>query len=276
MKTLKYNNKTSEVITLCEMLNNLGYNLVVSDSFTSEVDQAVKDFQAINNLVVDGIVGIKSWSILYQLNSQFTNSNSKFLSEQDLIEFANNFQLDLATVKAVNEVESSGKGFLINGKPKILFEGHIFWKELEKRNINPNEYYNNITSDVLYKTWTKKYYLGGDGEHTRLQKASHINTSQNFVDAAKSSASWGCFQIMGFHAIPLGYGSVENFVQTMGLSEREHLIAFGKFIVNHPKKLDSYLRAKDWASFAYYYNGEGYKANKYDTKLANACAKYSN
>ena len=101
MRTIKYNNKSSEVILLCEMLNNLGYNLVVSDSFTLAVDVAVKDFQAKNNLVVDGIVGTKSWSKLYELNSQFTNHNDKFLSEQDLMNFANIFQLELATVKAV-------------------------------------------------------------------------------------------------------------------------------------------------------------------------------
>src|SRR5436190_20030555 len=105
MRTIKYNNKAPEVIMLCEMLNNLGYNLVVSDSFTLAVDSAVKDFQTKNNLVVDGIVGAKSWSKLYELNSQFTNHNDKFLSEQDLINFANTFQLELATVKAVNEIE---------------------------------------------------------------------------------------------------------------------------------------------------------------------------
>jgi hypothetical protein len=275
MKTIKYNNKTPEVITLCEMLNSLGYNVLVSDSFTLQIDVAVKDFQAKNGLVIDGIVGMKSWSKLYELTAQFTNHNDKFLSEQDLIDFANMHQLELAAVKAVNEVESSGKGFLLSGKPKILFEGHIFWKELEKRGINPNDYYNSNTADVLYKSWTRTHYVGGEGEHLRLQKAMQIGSGQSFIDAANSSASWGCFQIMGFHAIPLGYGSVENFVQKMNLSEREHLLAMGKFITTHYKKIDQYLRNKDWATFAYYYNGEGYKVNKYDTKLASAYAKYS-
>jgi len=273
MKTIKYNNKTAEVITLCEMLNNLGYNLVVSDSFTLEVDVSVKDFQSKHNLVVDGIVGMKSWSKLYELNSQFTNHNSKFLSEQDLINFANIFQLELATVKAVNEIESSGKGFLLSGKPKILFEGHVFWRELEKRGINPNDYYNSNTANVLYKNWTKQYYVGGEGEHVRLQKAKQISSDQRFTDAANASASWGCFQIMGFHAMPLGYSSIDDFVQKMSINEGEHLNAFGRFLsTNH---LISFLQNKEWAEFARRYNGAGYKANKYDTKLATAYAKYS-
>lgn len=273
MKTIKYNNKAPEVLLLCEMLTNLGYHLLVSDSFTLEVDAAVKDFQMKNNLVVDGIVGTKSWSKLYELNLQFTNHNSKFLSEQDLIHFANSFQLELATVKAVNEVESSGKGFLLSGKPKILFEGHIFWKELERRGINPNSYYNSNTANVLYKSWTKQHYVGGEGEYLRLQKAMQLGSGQSFIDAANASASWGCFQIMGFHALPLGYSNIDEFVRKMNLNEGEHLKAFGQFLkANH---LISYLQNKNWEEFAKRYNGTSYKVNKYDTKLAAAYAKYS-
>lgn len=273
MRTIQYNNKAPEVVTLCDMLSKIGYTVIVSDSFTLEVDAAVKDFQGKNNLVVDGIVGIKTWSKLFEKNSQFVNHNDKFLSELDLMEFATNFELELAIVKAVNEVESSGKGFLISGKPKILFEGHVFWQQLEKRGINPNQYLNSNTNDVLYKSWTKKYYLGGDAEYNRLEEAMHINPIKSFEDAANASASWGAFQIMGYHAIPLGYSSMDDFVQKMNTNEKEHLIAFGQFLkVNH---LISYLQNKNWAGFALHYNGAGYKANKYDEKLANAYRKYS-
>lgn len=273
MRTIKYNNKAPEVITLCDMLSKIGYTVIVSDSFTLGVDAAVKDFQSKNSLVVDGVVGIKTWSKLFEKNSQFTNHNDKFLSEQDLLEFANNFQLELATVKAVNEVESSGKGFLISGKPKILFEGHVFWRELEKRGINPSQYLNANTSDVLYQSWTKKYYLGGDAEYNRLQKAIQINPGKPFEDAANASASWGAFQIMGYNAISLGYSSMDDFVQKMYVNEREHLDAFGRFLnANH---LIGNLQNKNWAGFALHYNGAGYKANKYDEKLAVAYRKYS-
>lgn len=273
MRTIKYNIKAPEVILLCEMLNNLGYNLIVSNSFTVEVDNAVKDFQTKNNLIVDGIVGTKSWSKLYELNSQFTNHNSKFLSENDLIHFADVFELELATVKAVNEIESSGKGFLLSGKPKILFEGHVFWRELEKRGIDPNTYYTNTTANILYKNWTKKNYLGGEAEHLRLQKAKQLGSDQRFIDAANASASWGCFQIMGFHALSLNYSSIDNFIEKMYANEGEHLHAFGQFLkTNH---LISYLQNKNWSEFAKRYNGASYKVNKYDTKLAMAYAKYS-
>ena len=272
MRTIKYNNKAPEVATLCDLLSKLGYNLVVSDSFTLQVDVAVKDFQYKNNLVVDGIVGIKSWSKLFELTS-ITSHNDKLLSEQDLVDFSRAFNLELACVKAVNEVESSGKGFLVSGKPKILFEGHIFWKELTKRGINPSQYANANTADVLYQSWTKNYYLGGDAEHYRLEKAINLNPSQAFREAAYCSASWGCFQIMGFNAVPIGYNTIDEFIQKMNVNEKEHLIAFGKFL--RTNNLISFLQNRDWAGFAYRYNGSGYKANKYDEKLAGAYRKYS-
>ncbi|WP_130734899.1 N-acetylmuramidase family protein [Flavobacterium sp. J27] len=272
MRTIQYNNKASEVAVLCDLLTQLGYQVIVSDSFTLAVDVAVRDFQYKNNLVVDGIVGIKSWSKLLEL-TQFSKHNDKLLSENDLVTFATTFQLELACVKAVNTVESSGKGFLASGKPKILFEGHIFWKELIKRGIDPSLYLNTSSASVLYPIWTKKYYLGGDAEYARLEKAIQMNANPIFKEAAYCATSWGCFQIMGFNAIPIGYSSVENFVEKMYLSEKEHLFAFGLFLkTNH---LIPYLQNKDWAGFASRYNGSGYKANKYDEKLANAYQKYS-
>lgn len=268
MITIKYNNKATEVITLCELLNAIGYQLVVSESFTTAVDTAVKDFQTKNSLIVDGIVGMKTWSKLFEEQSQLVSHNNKFLSEQDLIDFANIYTIELAAIKAVNEVESGGKGFLLSGKPKILFEGHVFWKELESRGVNPNTVVNG-NQDIVYFKWTKNYYLGGEAEYNRLNKAIQIHQ-----EAAMSSASWGCFQIMGFHAKSLGYNSTKEFVDKMYISEREHLFALGKFLENHHANLIQLLKNKDWDKFAYYYNGSGYKQNNYDLKLQNAYKKY--
>ena len=133
MKTLKYRSRGNEVYTLEELLLELGYQVVVSNFFGKDTDVAVKDFQSKNNLVVDGVVGPKTWSKLIEKQQQLTLFNDKFLSEKDLQDFATKFNLELAAVKAVNEIESSGKGFLIDGRPRILFEGHIFWKQLKNK-----------------------------------------------------------------------------------------------------------------------------------------------
>lgn len=273
MKTVRLHSKGPEVTTLCEILARMGYPVMVSDVFTIAVDEAVKSFQSDYNLVVDGIVGVKTWSRLFEKNSTLTQYNDKLLSEQDLIDFANDYQVELACIKAVNEIESSGKGFLIDGRPKILFEGHVFWQELERRNIDPQAYIRPENQDVLYKKWTQKYYQGGSREYERLARASALIPGFNLTDAAHASASWGVFQIMGFNAIPIGYDSMDSFVGKMYLNEREHLTAFGCFLKTN--NLIGALQNKDWTTFAYRYNGEGYKVNQYDEKLARAYQKYT-
>ncbi|UOB18746.1 N-acetylmuramidase domain-containing protein [Abyssalbus ytuae] len=273
MKTLRYKSYDPSVYLLEELLNKLGYNVYISNYFGIDTHNAIKDFQQKNNLVVDGIVGLKTWSKLLEAEQEFLKYNAKLLSEQDLIEFSQTYNLDLAVVKAVNEIESSGKGFLTDGRPKILFEGHIFWRELKNRGIDPSTLVNNNSKDVLYDKWTKKYYLGGSGEYKRLEKALKLSPAGEVHDAAYCSASWGAFQIMGYHYNSLGYNSIDDFVKKMYDHEREHLRAFGKFLeVNN---LIRHLKNKDWTKFAKGYNGTGYKLNKYDEKLEKAYKKYS-
>ncbi len=278
MKTIRYRSRGQEVHYLEEILTKLGYKVYVSTFFGKDTHEAVKDFQSKNGLVVDGIVGLKSWSKLIEEEKNLIAFNDKFLSEQDIEDFANQFGLELAMVKAVNEVESRGKGFLVYGRPVILFEGHIFWRELEKRGVNPSQYVSQHTKDVLYKKWTRTHYKGGVREYDRLEKAAGISDLPAFHEAAYCSASWGAFQIMGFHYDHLGYASIDHFVSEMYEHEREHLKAFGKFIQKTSfkgKKLIDWIKEKNWARFAEGYNGPGYKKNKYDIKLKNAYTKYS-
>lgn len=273
MRTIKSGTKSTEVYYLNELLEELKYGVIVSDYFDVETDKAVKDFQLTNNLVVDGIVGLKTWSTLIEKSKRGFSSNSKLLSEQNLIDFANEHNLELAVIKAVNEVESGGKGFLVDGRPKILFEGHIFWRELEKRNIDPNDYCNTNCQDILFKKYTRSYYLGGTAEYARLEKAISLGADKKFSDAAKCAASWGLYQIMGFNALTIGYETIDEFVDKMYLNEGEHLKAFGLF--SEKNNLIGYLKNKKWADFALRYNGAGYKANKYDEKLMKAYTKFS-
>ena len=86
--------------------------------------------------------------------------------------------------------------------------------------------------------------------------------------AAWGAASWGMFQVMGFNHN--GYATVESLVAAMFESEGNQLNAFVTFCRDNG--LVKYLQSKDWASFAYNYNGPGYAANAYDTKMAAAYA----
>lgn len=272
MKTLKYRSRGNEVYILEELLLEMGYEVYVSNYFGKDTDAAIKDFQSKNNLVVDGIVGPKTWSKLVEKQQQLTIFNDKFLSEEDLQDFATKYNLELAAVKAVNEVESSGKGFLLDGRPRILFEGHVFWRQLKKKGLEPSQFVSDRSKNVLYSKWTKKFYEGGKQEYDRLEKAAGLSDDDRVHDAAYESASYGSFQIMGFHWQSLGYPNVDSFVAHMYTHEKAHLEAFGKFC--EANNLMKHLRSKSWASFAKGYNGSGYKENKYDTKLEAAYNKY--
>ncbi len=277
MNTIRLRSRGQEVHFLAEILKKLGYKVLVSNYFGADIDAAVKDFQLQNSLVVDGVVGLKTWMKLIEKEKQIIKSNDKLLAERDLIDFAKKYDLELAAVKAVNQIESSGKGFLAFGKPRILFEGHVFWNELKKRNIEPNSFLNSLSQDVLYEKWTKKYYKGGEGEYERMEKAANITALPGTKEAALCSASWGAFQIMGYNYKNLGYNSIDSWVSAMNEHEREHLAAFGKFISLKSisgKKLINWLQEKNWEKFAEGYNGSGYKKNKYDEKLNAAYNKF--
>ena len=270
---LKLKSRGDAVALLQELLNEFNYRLVVDGIFNKATDQAVRDFQSRNKLVSDGEVYTKTWTKLINTAPvDISKMEQKFLKEQDMEDVAAELGLDLAAVKAVNSVESSGRGFTIDGRTKILFEGHVFWKQLQARNIDPEPLVKG-NEDVLYPKWTRKFYLGGKGEYERLDKAIALSKSKDVAEAAYASASYGLFQVMGYHYKSLGFDDIIAFVGTMRENEGEHLKVFARFVkVNN---LVKYLKNRQWAEFALRYNGTGYKVNKYDEKLAKAYQKYN-
>lgn len=190
------------------------------------------------------------------------------LNENDFQAAAALLKCDVPAIKAVAAVESAGDGFLSDGRVKILFEGHKFYKYT-------NGAYAQTHPTICYKTWTKAFYskgktadVRGAGELARLEEAMALDRT-----AALKSASYGKFQIMGFNFEICGFKNVDDFYAAMQVSEGEHLKAFCNFITSN--SLDGALRNHQWAKLAQGYNGDSYKENQYDTKLANAYAKYS-
>jgi hypothetical protein len=182
------------------------------------------------------------------------------LTEADWQRAANTLRCELACVKAVAEVESSGSGFLASGRPTILFEAHIFSRRTQ--GVHDARH-----PDISSPHWNRSLYKGGEREYERLEKAMTLNRQ-----AALESASWGRFQIMGFNHHSVGFPSVDAFVEAIFESEGRHLDAFVSFLQH--ERLDILLRDKHWADFARQYNGAGYAANQYDVKLAAAYERH--
>ena len=268
MRTLrKGSSRTEDVVMLQELLNRAGHPVSVDGVFGPGTDLAVRDFQRTSGLVVDGIVGEQTWLRLMAESPGYAVERAgRFLCEENLLEASKELGVELAAIKAVTEVEAGGHGF-VGGKPKILFEGHVFWKQLEAHGLDPNACRAG-NEDILYPKWSRAHYVGGVREHDRLNRARKIHE-----EAALESASWGLFQIMGYQWRPLGYPGIQDYVHRMEENEGEQLRAFTRFV--EVEGLAELLRKLLWAAFARRYNGPRYKENRYDEKLEKAYRRYS-
>lgn len=259
MKQIKCGYTGKEVDMLNRHLSLHGITATDGDTFTDTTMEAVMQFQAANGLSADGIVGYRTWEALFFNNRMC----AKRLTDDDFIMLAMLLDCEAAALKAVCQVETSGRGgFIADGKPVILFEGHIFWEQLRKRGLDPRQFTAG-NENILYPTWNKRYYSGGIREYERLEQARRINR-----EAADASASWGMFQIMGFNYAACGENSVADFVDAMSESELKQLLLSGRFI-RRAGMLPA-LQSKNWAEFARKYNGPAYAQNSYDLKLTAA------
>ena len=164
-------------------------------------------------------------------------------------------------LEMVRKVESGGKSFDDKGRPVILFEPHIFYRQTGGRHGE---------TSFSGKRWDRsKYPKSYDGRWEQMADAAEKDEA-----SAIESASWGLWQIMGFHWKALGYESARAFADSMVESEGNHLDALVRFLkVNGLADELAACRAGDPDScrpFARAYNGPGYTKNNYHVKMAEA------
>lgn len=185
---------------------------------------------------------------------------AKTLSSKDVTTIAGYLGCEVAAVRAVLEVEARNSGFDQNNRPKMLFEPHIFWRELgpgAKRDKAKDE-------GLAYSKWKRGGYPANS--YPRLLRAMAIDET-----TALCSASWGMGQVMGFNHKAAGFDTVQEFVRAMTYSEGAQLYAMARFVVF--KGLQRHLKAGNWSSFAKGYNGASYAKHGYHTRLKAAYEK---
>lgn len=188
------------------------------------------------------------------------------LTNEQIKSIASNYGIEYACLKAVIEVEASGSGF-VRELPKILYEPHIMYRLLTKKNyITVRNNFMKAHPNLCYPRWGTYKYGSVNAQHDRLKIASGFDR-----ETALESCSWGLGQVMGFHWKALGYESLQAFINAMYHSEAKQLEAMMRFIKTNGLLI--HLKNKDWVRFAKGYNGSGYAKNKYHIKLANAYNK---
>lgn len=270
MTSLRHGDRSQAVRQLQQQLNQAGASLYLDGHFGDATEKAVRAYQLKAGLVADGVAGPKTQAALAGANCRLLLSNAT------LVATAKRLGVELSAIYAVNEVESLGEGFLANGKPKILFERHVMYRQLSTpRHAGDDAAALQAHAEQLAVSYPALVnprpggYAGGTAEHQRLANARLLDAL-----CADESASWGAFQIMGYHWQLLGYASVDDFTTRMATSEAEQFEAFVRFIEANPA-LHKALKAKKWAAFAKGYNGPAYARNLYDIKLERAYQRHA-
>lgn len=179
--------------------------------------------------------------------------------KKDIELLAKQYGIDYAVLAAIVEVESAGNGFdSKTGKIIIQFEPHWFKRLYSNWRAHAN------------KAWFFNKVETQPGEWKAFNSAFAINK-----DAAMQSTSIGLMQVMGLHYKRLGFPNVGAMWDFAKESEANQIELGLKFIQTDSRLLRA-AKAKDWATFAKFYNGAGYKVYKYDTRLAAAYRRHLN
>lgn len=188
------------------------------------------------------------------------------LTPRDIAGAAHALGCEVAQIMAVVEVETGGKsGFLDDGRPRLLYEPHIFFRRTNGRYGE--------RAPISAKAWGTFPYGTLSEQWRRFLLAAELDRQ-----AAIESCSWGLFQILGQNWQALGYGSAEAFFDAMHEGEAAHLDSFLRFV--RANNLTDALRAgnreaNSWREFARRYNGPGYASHNYHGRLAAAYAKHA-
>jgi hypothetical protein len=200
----------------------------------------------------------------YPASTEISDATFKSMAEQ--------FDCEIAAIKAVTFTESAGSGFLENGLPDILFERHHFYaltdpnvKRIKKKGSKPLPHPYAKFSDICSPKGGG-YGSAGIHQYERLVKAGRLN-----LEAAIMSCSWGAFQVLGEYWDKFGYSSAEELANDCIKSIDGQVKIFCGFL-NMPEKKSAIkaLKSKDWTKFTAAYNGGKWETTnpKYPTNMA--------
>lgn len=186
----------------------------------------------------------------------------KALDQYDIPQLAYRVNVSEDHLQAFLNVESRSQGFDRQGRPIILTEPHVFY-----RNLKGAERDKAVKLGLAYREWGEKPYpKTSDDRYEWLRLAMTVNEA-----AALKACSWGSTQILGENFSVVGFATVQDMVRAFMGDEEEHVEAMVKFILANG--IDDDLRAERWDVVARVYNGPGYEKNKYDVKMAREFAK---
>lgn len=212
----------------------------------------VRELQLAIGTSADGIWGPNSRTALL---AAFTNTRAPAVTGDEIDAFAGMVGCTPKQLRAVAKVESSGSGFDRQGRPKILYERHLFHRMTDGR-WSVSSFSNPAGGGYSQDSWAKLNAAAGKDP-----------------DAAFSACSWGKFQVLGLHWSKLGYASPFALAKATTESEANHYLLLVQYVRTFG--LAEAMRAlstdpEDCRAFAAGYNGPAYRRFNYHAKLAEA------
>lgn len=187
------------------------------------------------------------------------------LAQGDVGYAARAIGISTAVLLAFLEVEAAGRGFDSRNRPEMLFEPHVFWRNLAGKLRDTA-----AAAGLAYAKWKRNYPADS---YPRLSKAIAIAREPGF-----RAGSYGLPQILGENAADAGFPSAEAMFSAFKQGEREQLL--GMVTLLRAWGLAKHLTGNDfskpesWVPAVSRYNGKGYAANNYHVKAAAAFVKH--
>ncbi len=205
-------------------------------------------------VIVDGQCGPKTREAI---KAAFVNPCAPAVTDADIASMATRLGCMPKQLRAVAKVESGGSAYDDNGRPKILFERHLFHRFTGGR-FTPAPFSQIKGGGYNESSWDK------------LTQAACKDPGSAFA-----AVSWGKFQVLGMHWDELGYPSALELAYSTVISEAAHYELLCRFIEKNSLKpaiqrLSN--RPADNVAFASRYNGPAFRKFSYDVKLAAAMA----
>jgi hypothetical protein len=161
---------------------------------------------------------------------------------------------------AFMDVEAAGDGFDSRGRPKMLYEKHVFY-----RNLPGSRRAAAVAEGLATSRWRPGRYPSDSYPILARAYAFH-------PEAALKAASWGLGQILGENHAMIGYDTAAHMVTAFMADEENHLEGIVDFLI--ASGIDDDLRNRNWTNVARVYNGPGYAQHNYHGRMAEAFTKW--
>ena len=205
-------------------------------------------------VAVDGTAGAETRAAI---DAAFTNLQAKAIKPSDIDKLAKRLGCTPKQLRAMATVESGRSGFDDEGRPKILFERHLF-DRLTGGKHSVCSWSNPKGGGYSESSWDK------------LKQAASADAAAAFM-----ATSWGKFQVLGLHYEALSYSTPLELAYTTVISEAGHYEMLARYIEQNNLS-DPLARLStnpdDNRALAKGYNGPAYERFEYHLKLARAMA----